>query len=283
MSRETDAFDKFQVYVCARNKIDAPSLERDLSRSPAIANKKIALKVFWDQESASIAFAGAIAAAAAAAEFIVFTHCDVYFPEYWFERLAWELERLTRMDRSWAVAGFSGMTAAGEQVGRIWDCSLDPWTRGMFGKKLLAPVPIVSADEMAFVIRRSAGITFDADLPEFHLYATDIMLTAERAGLRCYGLDVPLIHNAKAQLYVGHDYARAYRYMIKKWRNRLPVPTTCGPLSSTPLTISLRHLRMRYKALFRRSTFSTHRIPDPSVKSHELGLENGLLEGMAER
>jgi hypothetical protein len=51
--------------------------------------------------------------------------------------------------------------------------------------------------------------------------------------------------------------------MIKKWRHRLPVPTACGPLTSTPW----RHLRMRYKAVFRRSTFSTHRISDPSAKA----------------
>jgi hypothetical protein len=281
ISGELNVFDRFHVYVCARTKIDTPILERDLSRSPAIADKQVALTVLWDQESAASAFANAIANATA--EFLVFTHCDVYFPERWFERLAWELDRLTRMDGRWAVAGFSGMTASGEQVGRIWDCSLDPWTRGVFGKKLLAPVPIVSADEMAFVVRRSAGITFDPKLPEFHLYTTDIILTAERAGLRCYGLDMPLIHNAKAQLYVGRDYRRAYRYMIKKWRERLPVPTTCGPLSPVPFAIWRRHLRMRYKAIFRRSTYSTHRIPDPSVKSRELGLDECLLEGMAGR
>jgi hypothetical protein len=281
MSRELNVLDRFHVYVCARTEIDAPILERDLARSPAIADKRVALKVLWDQESAAIAFADAIANATA--DFLVFTHCDVYFPDHWFERLAWELDRLTKRDGNWAVAGFSAMTASGEQVGRIWDCSLDPWTRGIFGKKLAAPVPIVSTDEMAFVVRRGANITFDPKLPEFHLYATDIILTAERAGLRCYGLDVPLIHNAKAQLHVGRDYRRAYRYMVKKWRDRLPVPTTCGPLSSTPFAIPLRHLRMRYKAIFRPSTYSTQRVPDPSVKSRELGLDEHLLEGMAGR
>src|SRR5262249_52262537 len=97
------------------------------------------------------------------------------------------------------------------------------------------------ADEMAFVVRRNAGITFDPKLPEFHLYATDIILNAERAGLRSYGLDMPLIHNAKAQLFVGRLPARIPLYG-RKWPDRLPVPTTCGPLTSTAFAISLRHL-----------------------------------------
>jgi glycosyltransferase involved in cell wall biosynthesis len=270
-------FERFHVYVCARTT-DAQTLERDLARSPAIANKNVALTVLWNQKSASIAFATAVNNATS--DFLVFTHCDVYFPERWFERLAWEMDRLTQADRNWAVAGFSGVTPSGELVGRIWDCSLEPWTRGIFGKALVGPVPIVSADEMAFVVRRDAGITFDPQLPEFHLYATDIILTAERAGKRSYGLDMPLIHNAKAQLYVGRDYMKSYRYMIKKWRDRLPVPTTCGILTSMPLAILLRRLRIRYKAIFRQSTYTNHRISDPSAKARELGLDQLLLEGM---
>lgn len=273
--------DKFHVYVCARTQLDTPILERDLSRSPAIANKDIALTVLWNQKSAAIAFAAAIEQATA--DYLVFTHCDVYFPESWFERLAWEVNCLTHIDPNWAVAGFSGVTADGELVGRVWDCSLDPWTRGIFGKPLASPVPIVSADELAIVVNRKTGITFDPKLPEFHLYATDIILAAERAGKRSYGFDMPLIHNAKAQLYVGQDYRRSYRYMVEKWRGRLPVPTTCGPLTSRPFTIPLRHLRMRYKAFFRKSTYSTHRIPDPSAKSRELGLDQLLMEGMVGR
>lgn len=270
---------RFHVYVCARSAIDAPTLERDLARSPAIETNSVPLTVLWNQGSASLAFATAIKNATA--DFLIFTHCDVYFPKRWFERLAWEVDRLTRIDPQWAVAGFSSLTAAGELVGRIWDCSLEPYTGGVFGKALHEPVPIVSTDEMTFVIRRDSAVTFDPDLPEFHLYATDVILAAEREGKLSYGLDMPLLHNAKAQLEIGADYRRAYRYMARKWRDRLPVPTTCGPLTSTPFVIPLRRLRIRYKAMFRRSTYSIHRNPDPSAKSQELGLDQLLLDGMA--
>src|SRR4051794_11114693 len=130
--------DKFHVYVCARTS-DVPILERDLARSPAIGNKLVPLTILWNQKSASIAFDKVVKNATA--DFLVFTHCDVYFPERWFERLAWEVDRLTQTDRNWAVAGFAGITVSGDLVGRLWDCSLEPWTGGIFGKALARPVP----------------------------------------------------------------------------------------------------------------------------------------------
>jgi hypothetical protein len=264
----------FHIFACARAS-DADTLSRDLLRSPAIAKNEVPLSVLWNQESASSAFRDAVQNAEA--EFLIFTHCDVYFPKLWFERLEWEVNRLALIDADWAVAGISAITPSGELVGRIWDTSLEPITHGIFGKALTVPVPIVSTDELAFVVRRGAGINFDPLLPNFHLYGTDIILTAERNGKRSYGLDMPLIHNAKAQLVVGSDYVKSYKYMVRKWRNRLPVPTTCGTITSNPIRPLIRRLRVRYKALIRPSTYSTRRVLDPSAKAIELGLDQ-LLE-----
>ena len=274
---------RFHVYTCARSS-DVETLQRDLRRSPAIANGKVELTVLWNQLSAAGAYARAMETASA--EFLVFAHCDVFFPENWFERLEWEVDRLTRLDTDWAVVASGGIAVTGELVGRIWDCSLEPLfpeTSGVFGKPLATPVPIVSVDEMAFVIRRAAGISFDPLLPEFHLYGTDIALEAERQGKSCYGLDMPLIHNAKAQLCLGRDYVRSYRYMVRKWRHRLPVPTSCGMLTSNPFALPLRRLRIRYKAICRPSTYSTRRIPDPHAKAEELGFDQLLAAPLVER
>ena len=175
----------------------------------------------------------------ATADFLIFTHCDVFFPKRWFERLEWEMSRLARIDCDWAVAGISALTPSGEFVGRMWDASLEPLSRGVYGNALTAPVPIVSTDELAFVVRRGASTSFDPLLPNFHLYATDIILTAEQKGKRSYGLDMPLIHNAKAQLHIGRDYVGSYEYMVRKWRNRLPVQTVCGTLTTNPFLASI--------------------------------------------
>jgi hypothetical protein len=273
---------RFHVYCCARPS-DIDRLKTDLACSPEIDNGNVGLSILWDQPSASGAYSRAIETATA--EILVFAHCDVYFPKGWFERLAWEVERLAHIDRDWAVAGISSITPSGQLVGRIFDTSLAPFfaeTSGVYGEPLPTPVPIVSADELALVVRRESGISFDPLLPAFHLYGTDIILNAEQQGRLSYGLDMPLIHNAKAQLQVGEDYIESYRYMIKKWRDRLPVPTTCGPLTSRPFAISLRRLRIRYKAIFRQTTYATDRISDPSAKARDLGLDQLLLEGMVD-
>src|SRR4051812_3602162 len=110
----------FHVYTCARTS-DAPTLERDLRRSPSIANGEVSLTVLWNQPSATSAYAHAMETATA--DLLIFAHCDVYFPENWFERLAWEADRLTRLDPNWALAASGGITSAGEIVGRTWDCS----------------------------------------------------------------------------------------------------------------------------------------------------------------
>ncbi|CAH1669314.1 hypothetical protein BOSEA31B_13403 [Hyphomicrobiales bacterium] len=260
------------VYTCARST-DVDVLDRDLRRSPAIARGKIGLTVLWNRPSASEAYADEIEAASA--ETLIFAHCDVYFPEGWFERLEWEMARLTLLDPDWAVAAVIGVTTASEFIGRAWDSSLAPLfakTGGMFGNALAAPARIASCDEMVIIIRNATGVRFDRKLPGFHLYGTDIVLEAERLGRTAYALDMPLIHNAKAQLNLGPDYVEAYQYMVRKWQPRLPVPTTCGVLTANPLVLPFRRLKIRYKALCRPSTYSTERLSDPAVKAEELGM-----------
>lgn len=273
--------DRFHVYCLARSS-DIARLNADLARSPEIASGQVGLTVLWNQPSASAAYARAMDSATA--DVLVFAHCDVYLPAGWFAKLAWEVERLDSMDPNWAVAGVSSLTASGEQVGQMFDTSLEPIfaaTRGIYGKALANPVPIVSTDELAIIVRRRAGVSFDPALPEFHLYGTDIILEAERQGKLSYGLDLPLIHNAKAQFRFGRDYVRAYKYMVRKWRARLPVPTTCGLLTANPIALPLRQARMRYMALRRRSSFNTQRLPDPQAKAKEIGLEKLLMRRVA--
>ena len=268
--------DRFHVYCLARSS-DVGRLGTDLTRSPEIANGNVGLTILWNQASAAKALARAMETATA--EVLIFAHCDVYFPGCWFARLTWEVDRLARIDPKWAVAGVSSLTSSGELVGRMYDLSLEPLfteTMGIFGKPLASPVPIVSADELGLIVRRRAGVSFDPLLPEFHLYGTDIILEAERQGKRSYGLDLPLIHNAKVQLQLGSDYVRAYKYMVRKWRARLPVPTTCGTLTANPLALLLRRLRVRYKAICRPSTYNTQRLSDPHAKAIEIGMEKLL-------
>jgi hypothetical protein len=198
---------------------------------------------------------------------LVFAHSDVYFPEGWFARLNQEVERLNLLDPDWAVASIFGITASGNAVGRIWDSGLQ-WT---IGRAVTSPVPIVSLDEVVFVVRRGSEMLFDPMVPDFHLYGTDLVLMAERRGKRSYGLDLPLVHNSKPVLRLGPDYVRSYKYMVRKWHDRLPVPTSIATLTANPGHLAFRRLQIRYRAIFRSSTYSSKRIEDPSKKARELG------------
>jgi hypothetical protein len=267
---------RIHVYSCVRSS-DKHVLRENLAYSPEIANGKVGLTILWDQRSAASAYAAVMEEAKA--EVLVFTHSDVYFAEGWFERLGWEIDRLTAMDTDWAAASISGITASGELVGQMWDCSLVPLfreTSGIYGKSLAKPVPIVSLDESAFVVRRGAGVNFDPCVPEFHLYGNDLVLEAERRGKRSYGLDLPILHNAKPQLRQSADFRRSYKYMVRKWRDRLPLKTPYCTLTSNPFWLPLKRLRLRYKALCRQSSYCNQRITDPRAKATELGL-TGLL------
>jgi hypothetical protein len=273
---------QFHVYACVRSS-DSEVLRTNLMLSPEIANGKVGLTALWDQRSAADAYARAMGTAAA--QVVVFAHSDVYFADGWFERLKWEVDRLNRIDGEWAVASVCGMTASGEMVGQMWDCSLVPilsGTSGIFGKELETPVPIVSLDESAFVVRRDAGINFDPLIPEFHLYGNDLVLEAERQGKLSYGLDLPILHNAKPQLKIAADFVRSYKYMVRKWSDRLPVITPYCTLTSSPFWLPLRRMRIRYKAICRPSTYSTQRITDPHAKAIELGLTHMLLARTAD-
>ncbi|MDR3489985.1 MAG: hypothetical protein P4M05_34545 [Bradyrhizobium sp.] len=87
----------------------------------------------------------------------------------------------------------------------------------------------------------------------------------ERRCRTTYSIDIPVIHNAKAQLHVGADYVESYRYMARIWRKRLPTSTTCGVFTTIPSVLSYPRMKVRYKALFLQSTYSTARLAAPSL------------------
>ena len=105
------------MYIVVRARSMKGVCKTDLARSPEIRNGSIGLTVLWNKASAASAYSKAIEAATA--EVLVFAHCDVYFPEGWFKRLAWEVDRLSHLDRDWAVAGVSSITPSGELVDNI--------------------------------------------------------------------------------------------------------------------------------------------------------------------
>jgi hypothetical protein len=253
----------FQIYSVVN---DAATHARNLRSSPDIGTYDIPLSVFYNRASASAAYA--MVMRDAYAEFLIFVHQDVYLPRGWFDKLEKEIDRLSETDPRWAVAGLYGVKADGSRCGHVWDSGLGCICGGPFGN----PVAVASLDELLLIIRRGAMVSFDPELPRFHLYGTDIVLTAYSQGKSAYVVDVPAVHNSEPGRRLGPDYMEAYEFMVNKWRGQLPWPTVIHPLMNNRLRLAFRRLRIRYKAIFRASTMSGP-VPDPAAKARELGFE----------
>ena len=253
----------FQIYSVVN---DAATLARNLSSSPDIGIYDIPLSVLWNEASASAAYATAMRDAYA--EFLIFAHQDVYLPRGWFDKVEREIGRLSEADPEWAVAGLAGVRADGSWCGHLWDSGLGR----VDGRPFSNAVAVASLDELLLIVRRGANVSFDPKLPRFHLYGTDIVLTAYSQGKAAYVLDVPAIHNCKAGARIGQDYVEAYEFMVNKWRRKLPWPTLIHPLMDNRLRLAFRRLRVRYKAIFRASTMFGP-VPDPAAKARALGFE----------
>jgi len=247
---------------CVAN--EQATLARNLLASPDIADGHVGVSVIWGAKAASAAYCDAIANAHA--DIIVFAHQDVYFPEGWFSQLKLVCQKLNSVDPCWAVAGLCGITIEGDFVSHLWDAGLAAVCGGPFGE----PRMVASLDEVVLIVRRASGTSFDPALPSFHLYGTDIVLEAQRAGLRSYVIDLPVIHNSKAIVRLDPTYVAAYRFMVRKWRALLPWPTVIVRLTGNPLPLLLRRLRLRYKAVLRASTLHP-RLESPELMARKLG------------
>jgi hypothetical protein len=202
------------------------------------------------------------------ADIIVFAHQDVYLPQHWESAFWRAIDTLEREDPDWAVIGVIGVGEDGTVVGRSWSSGLGR----MVGDPLAEPAPVICVDELLIVLKRSSGLRFDENLPGFHLYGSDIVLTARAARLGAYVADLPVIHNSKPVRGLGGAYARAYRFMCRKWASILPVPTLIAPLALGPWKlwrVQFRLARSRGARLAR----SVDPDSDPRALARAAGLE----------
>ena len=153
-------------------------------------------------------------------DILVFVHQDVYLPEGWINRVRSAIEVLSVRDPDWAVLGVWGVKNDGGYAGYVY------W-QGVAGKHFDGGIEVVSLDEMVLILRRTSMLSFDENLRGFHMYGADLCLEAARRGMRSYVVSAFCIHNAKGYGMFPLPFWKAFFFMRKKWRSRLPVKTTC--------------------------------------------------------
>ena len=212
-------------YLCLAN--NEQELRNNLMRSVGISD--VNLTLIWGAGSASKALHEAVKSSTS--DVIVVIHQDVFLPAGWTESVKSKLIELNLTDCKWAVAGPIGRSEKlNKNVGQVWSSSLGT----VVGSKLHEKAEVESLDELALIINRKSQVNFDPELPDFHLYGTDICLNAKKLGWRSYALQIPLVHNDKFKAGLGMGFLKSYLYMRKKWEDELPV--------ATPVTVIKRDL-----------------------------------------
>jgi Glycosyltransferase like family len=203
--------------------------------------------------------------ALAKGDILVFAHQDIFLPAGWAADLERSLAWLAQHDAQWGVLGVFGRTAKGLPAGHTYCTGLGR----RLGSGFAVPTPVRTLDEIVLILRRDSGLRFDAKLPGFHLYATDICLKAQQKAMTCYTIPAFCIHNTNGLKYLPRAFCKAYAFMRSKWWTELPVRTPCTTITRWCWPLLSHWLKSLYAhAVCRRPVGS--RVLDPSALSGSL-------------
>lgn len=239
-------------------------LESNLLRSPLLRENNVQFIAVEGFVSASKAYNHGIMAAAG--EFLVFAHQDVYIPAPWYQQLLKAMDMVEKKNLPWSVLGVIGVDGHGFVKGQCWSTGLGREV----GIPVKQPEPAVSLDELIIIVRKNSGLLFDENLPGWHLYGTDIVQTALERGLGVYIVQAPVIHNSLPTFRLDARFAKCCHYIRRKWSHRLPIQSTCVRVTQFGWPLLKKRIRQLFNSKDR-NTFP--RLPNPAVKARELGYE----------
>jgi len=259
-----------EAFTIAVSVNDEEVLRKNLLLSPGLLNGgRNQLVIRRHFTSASLAYNSAIAEAAN--DIVVFVHQDVYLPDTWFADLRRCLAFLERTGVNWGVVGCYGARKGTEGgLGRVYTRGLGP-----HGQYIAEPEPIETLDEITLIIRKSSGLRFDPRLPHFHLYGSDICLTARAQGMVSYAFQGYCVHNTNQVLILPTEFYTCYRYLRSKWARYLPIHTSCMRISFLNDEFYRRRIVEAKQRMFGMRSRPAKRVEDPRVFSNERDWRGG--------
>lgn len=259
----TPGADRFAI-VAAVN--DEDCLARNLARSAIVARDEVEVVYLRGARSMSTAYNDGLDQTNA--EYVIFAHQDVYLPEPFFEQLRAAIHVLSTKEPDWGVLGVFGVDMSGRIAGSVWSSGLGR----TIGGTLPRPCRAQSLDELVLVVRRGSGCRFDPELPHFHLYGTDIVLTARSQDCGSWVAELPVVHNSVFVRDLGPGFRSAYRYMRRKWWNLLPVRTPVLWLTRAGFALLFQRLKM-WRTQTARAARSMPAESDPRMIARQCGYE----------
>ncbi|MGI9212405.1 MAG: hypothetical protein ACR2HF_08005, partial [Methylococcaceae bacterium] len=139
------------------------------------------------------------------------------------------------------------------------------------------PVEVDTLDEIVLIFRHSSGLRFDPALPHFHLYGTDLCLSARALGRLAWVIPLPCIHNTHELIELPAEYYLCYDYIKFKWWQYLPIHTPCSRISLFNEDIYFRKLREFYRFMRGKSLVAQPRTAQPAELFFNLCAENLAL------
>ncbi len=101
-------------------------------------------------------------------------------------------------------------------VGRVYTTA-----RGLHGNETDIPEAVETVDEIVIGIRKSSG--FDSIRGcYFHLYGTDICMSAKENGMNCYAVPAVCIHNTNQLIELPEEFYQCYYHVKRRWKKYLP-------------------------------------------------------------
>ena len=208
--------------ICASNKPDV--LNENLLSSPNISEHEVI--VIFGAENVPSAYNRAVTIATE--EVLVFVHQDVFLPETFFGELETSINKLNGED--WGVLG-----PIGTKLDHFGDTTIyvgDMVDRGnRLGKCDSLPEEIQTLDEMLLVCKKCDAV-FDENIPtKHHMHGSDVCMNSISKGKRNYAIQAFCYHNCFGLSYeLPAEFYDAADYIRNKWKEYLPIVTTCTRL-----------------------------------------------------
>lgn len=242
------------TFVVAVNKRDV--LENNFLASPCLRMPH-SHQIILQEGYSSAAKAYNEAIDRSANDLIIFIHQDMILPEPWLSQLWAALDLLEREDPNWGVLGCGGTARDGSGRGHLYSLGV-----GMLGEPFERPAEVRVLDEIVLMLRKSSGLRFDAALPHFHLYGTDICLRAESLGKKNYVIPAFSVHNTHYGLILPNEFYQCCRHIRRVWHDSLPVQTPCIRITKFNVPIYGRRMLEFYLRYIRRKKLSSKRADD---------------------
>jgi hypothetical protein len=159
-------------------------------------------------------------------QYVILCHQDVLLLDEGIDRLNEIIAELDLAHPDWGLFGNAGARADGTLAIRILDpFSMSPEQGTDWGP---FPTEVRSLDENFIVVRRAANLAVSGDISGFHLFGTDLCLTARTLGYKAFVVNFLLKHKSPGT--VNDDFRRIEKALIDKyadaWKPRW-VTTTC--------------------------------------------------------